>query len=78
MKVFNNGIKLFQAEIVTVKLKAGFFSNVSIHIHPLTFINKALCLSSQTHTHTNEQTKAILRNQACVTFSHVPGLKWTN
>ena len=45
MKGFNSSTKLLKAEIVTVKLKAGLLLNVSLHIHPLTFINEALCLS---------------------------------
>ena len=46
MKGFKSSRKLFYAEIVTVKLKAGLLSNTSLHIHLLTFINKALHLSS--------------------------------
>ena len=40
MKGFNNNRKS-----VTVKLKAGLFLNVSLHIRPLTFLNEALHLS---------------------------------
>ena len=45
MKGFNSSRKLLQAEIVTVKLKAGLLLNVLLRICPLTFINEALCLS---------------------------------
>ena len=45
IKGFNSSRKLFYAEIVTVKLKAGLLLNSSLRIHPLTFINEALCLS---------------------------------
>ena len=41
MKGFNSR-KLFEVEIVTVKLKAGDLLNVSLRIRPLTFINEAL------------------------------------
>ena len=46
MKLFNNSIyiKLFEAEIITVKLKASLLLNASLHIRSLTFITKALCL----------------------------------
>ena len=44
MKGFTSSRKLFQAEIITVKLKVSLLLNVSLHIHPLTFINEALCL----------------------------------
>ena len=46
MKGFNSSRKLFQAKIVTVKLKAGLLLNASLCICPLTFINEALCLST--------------------------------
>ena len=45
MNAFNSSRKLFQAKIVTVKLKAGLPLKASLHIHPLTFINEALHLS---------------------------------
>ena len=45
IKGFNSRRKLCYAEIVTVKLKVGLLLNVSLHIHPLTFINEALHLS---------------------------------
>ena len=45
MKGFNSSRKLFYAEFVTVKLKAGLLLNVSLRIHPITFINEALRLS---------------------------------
>ena len=45
MKDFNSSRKLFEAEIVTVKLKAGFLLNALLCIRPLTFINKVLRLS---------------------------------
>ena len=45
MKGFNSSRKLFEAETITVKLKASLLLNVSLCIHPLTFINEALCLS---------------------------------
>ena len=43
MKLFNNR-KLFQAKIITEKLKANLLLNASICIHRLTFIIKALHL----------------------------------
>ena len=45
MKGFKSSRKLFYAEIVTVKLKAGLLSNTLLRIRLLTFINKALRLS---------------------------------
>ena len=45
MKGFNSSRRLFYAEIITVKLKAGLLLNAVLRIHPLTFINKALRLS---------------------------------
>ena len=45
MKGFTSRRNLFQAEIVTVKLKVSLLLNVSLCIRPLTFINEALCLS---------------------------------
>ena len=45
VKGFNSRRKLFYAEIVTVKLKAGLLLNASLRICPLTFINGALRLS---------------------------------
>ena len=45
MKGFTSSRKLFQAEIVTVKLKVSLLLNVSLRIRPLTFINEALRLS---------------------------------
>ena len=45
MKGFKSNRKLFYAEIVTVKLKAGLLSNTSLRICLLTFINEALRLS---------------------------------
>ena len=45
MKGFNSSRKLFYAEIVTVKPKACLLLNALLHIYPLTFINKVLCLS---------------------------------
>ena len=44
MKGFNRVAKMFLVEIITVKLKAGFLLNVSLHIHPLTLINETLHL----------------------------------
>ena len=44
MNGFNSSRKLFYAEIVTVKLKAGHLLNSSLRIRPLTFINEALGL----------------------------------
>ena len=44
MKLFNNGRKLFQAKIITVKLKASLLLNTSLHINQLTFITGALSL----------------------------------
>ena len=46
VKGFNSSIKLFQAEIVAVKLKAGLLLNVLLRIRLLTCINGTLCLSS--------------------------------
>ena len=45
MKGFTNSRKLFQAEIITVKLKASLLLNMSLYIRPLTFINEALRFS---------------------------------
>ena len=45
MKGFTSRRKLFEAEIITVKLKVSLLLNVSLRIRPLTFINKALRLS---------------------------------
>ena len=45
IKGFNSSRKLFKAEIVTVKLKAGLLLNVSVRIHLFTFINEVLRLS---------------------------------
>ena len=45
MEGFNSGRKLFQDEIITVKLKANLLLNASLRICPLTFINEALRLS---------------------------------
>ena len=45
MKGFNSSRKLFLAEIVIVKLKAGLLLNASLHIRPFTFINEASRLS---------------------------------
>ena len=45
MKGFTNSRKLFQAEIITGKLKVSFLLNVSLRICPLTIINEALRLS---------------------------------
>ena len=45
VKGFTSSRKLFQAEIITVKLKAGLLLNASLCIYPLTFINEALHLS---------------------------------
>ena len=45
MKGFNISKKLFQAEIVTVKLKVNLLLNASLCIRPLTFINEVLRLS---------------------------------
>ena len=45
MKGFNSSRKLFSAEIVTVKLKAGLLLNALLCICPLTFINEVLRLS---------------------------------
>ena len=45
MKGFNSSRKLFYANIITVKLKAGLFLNGLLCIHPLTFINEVLRLS---------------------------------
>ena len=42
IKGFN---KLFQAKIITVKLKDGLLSNPSLRIRPLIFINEAYRLS---------------------------------
>ena len=44
MKGFNSSRKLFQADIITVKLKAGLLLNASLRIRPLTFINEVLRL----------------------------------
>ena len=44
MKGFNISRKLFQAEIITVKLKAILLLNALLRIRPLTFINEALRL----------------------------------
>ena len=44
MKGFNSSRRLFQAEIITVKLNAGRLLNVVVHICPLSFINEALRL----------------------------------
>ena len=46
MKGFNSSRKLFQAKIITVKLKVSLVSNTLLRIHPLTFINEALRFSS--------------------------------
>ena len=43
-KDFNSSRKLFYAEIITAKLKAGLLLNTSLSIRPLTFINEALRL----------------------------------
>ena len=48
MKGLISSRKLFKAEIVTVKLKAGLLLNASLHIYPLTFINEVLRLSVST------------------------------
>ena len=45
MKGFTSSRKLFEAEIITVKLKVSLLLNVSLRIHPLTFINEVLRLS---------------------------------
>ena len=45
MKGFTSTRKLFQTEIITVKLKAGLLLYATICIHPLTFINEVLHLS---------------------------------
>ena len=45
MKAFDSSRKLFQAEIITVRLKVGLLLNAPLHIRPLTFINEALHLS---------------------------------
>ena len=48
LKDFHSSRKLFEAEIVTVKLKAALLLNASLRICPLTFINEVLRLSSKT------------------------------
>ena len=48
MKSFNSSRKLFKAEIVAVKLKAGLLLNASLCIRTLTFINEVLRLSGST------------------------------
>ena len=45
VKGSNTSRKLFQAEIITVKLKASLLLNAPLRIRPLTFINEALRLS---------------------------------
>ena len=45
MKGYNSSRRLFQAKIITVKLKVGLLLNALLCIRPLTFINKALRLS---------------------------------
>ena len=45
VKGFNSSRKLLQAEIITVKLKAGLLLNASRRICPLTLINEVLRLS---------------------------------
>ena len=44
-KGFNSSRKLFYAQIIIVKLKAGLLLNASLRIRPLPFKNEALCLS---------------------------------
>ena len=44
MKFLNRSGKLCFARIITVKLKAIWLLNVSLHIRPLTFIAEALRL----------------------------------
>ena len=44
MKGFTSGRKLFQAKIITMKLKANLLLNALLCIRPLTFINEALPL----------------------------------
>ena len=46
MKSFNSSRRFFYAEIITVEPKAGLLLNAVLCIRPLTFINKALRLSS--------------------------------
>ena len=52
MKSFTISRKLFQAKIIIVKigvkLKVSLLVNVSLRIHPLTFIDEALRLSRST------------------------------
>ena len=45
MRGFNSSRKLFLAEIITVKLKAGLLLNASLCIRPLTFINEVFHIS---------------------------------
>ena len=45
MKDFNSSRRLFYAEIIAVKPKAGLLLNVVLRIRPLTFTNEALRLS---------------------------------
>ena len=45
IKGFNSSIKLFEAKIITVKLKVGFLLIALLCTCPLTFINEALHLS---------------------------------
>ena len=45
MKGFTSSRKLFQAEIITVKLKASLLLNALLRIRPLIFINEVLRLS---------------------------------
>ena len=45
MKGFNSSKRLFYAEIITVKSKAGLLLNAVLRIRPLTFINEVLRLS---------------------------------
>ena len=44
-KDFNSSRRLFLADIITMKPKAGLLLNAVLCIHPLTFINEALRLS---------------------------------
>ena len=45
IKGLNSSRRLFYAEIITVKLKAGLLLNASLRIRPLTYINEVLQLS---------------------------------
>ena len=46
VRVMDNVLSLTLCEIITVKLKAGLLLNASLRIRLLTFINKAIRLSS--------------------------------